>query len=574
MSLATLKALILNSDLVYRTRSSAVAEPGPQRSLNGSRVLLYSGQFDPFHETHKTELAAALGMCGWDRALVVPVPASPGGDPTERAPPWLRIRLCETAVEDFDGVEVDSVALRDDLRTAPELVRRVRAERGSDARIVLLMGADNFRALASWDEAEALLSQTDLLVSTRPGFEIDDPLECLPESIRDRYAEVRPGRWVNLDTGRFVAMKDLGTDGLSSWDVVVALREGDQETLKRALSGPSQDLFLQHYYPDVDWERRDRLFELGKGMRARAKAVLGPDVARRLDRSKGFCARLSAIDPEDPEATAAITDLVYQTVREQPDLLPRVPDLYRRAVRFALDEDLRAMLRKCGDPKPPRAGAGANLLASFAGLSTWLRERVKPVVQDLSQQRTEALASGRPAENLEPLRRGGIGTIRVYIGLSAGADIDKITDEGLTSKLERAFGADEANAELETRGERALLIQHQLGDYSRTPFVSTSLSPAVAGGFYAGAAGHVVVADVPVSEAYFVNDPELWRDTPFESTGNPFWFNQEICARRVRPEWIAEILPAETFPADRAAGLTLESFKGHLRVIQAALKGR
>lgn len=119
-------------------------------------VGLFGGAFDPPHNGHVAlvEGARALGL---DR-LVVLVSEAPGHKPVH-APAEARLQLAAAA---FPGHEVE-------LDPYGRTIDMLRAHRWDDP--ILLIGADQLAAFASWKEPEAVLELARLGVATRPGYE-------------------------------------------------------------------------------------------------------------------------------------------------------------------------------------------------------------------------------------------------------------------------------------------------------------------------------------------------------------------------------------------------------------------
>lgn len=151
-------------------------------------ALLYGGTFDPVHAGHLAVAAAAREAIGADVAFL------PASDPPHRAAPGAsaeqRARMLELAIAGEPGVTVDRRELH---RAGPswtvDTLRGLRAERGPDAPLAWLVGADAFRGLATWHEWRRLFDLAHFVVAVRPGHGLED----LPAAL----AEASAGRWTD-----------------------------------------------------------------------------------------------------------------------------------------------------------------------------------------------------------------------------------------------------------------------------------------------------------------------------------------------------------------------------------------
>lgn len=127
--------------------------------LDGMRVGVYGGRFDPPHNGHVALAAGAKKAFGIER-LHVYVAARPGHK-SASTPIDVRLELARAAFPD-DEVLVDP---------HPRTIDLLRAERF--AHPLFVMGADELCDFPSWKEPDTLLELTELAVGTRPGFPRD-----------------------------------------------------------------------------------------------------------------------------------------------------------------------------------------------------------------------------------------------------------------------------------------------------------------------------------------------------------------------------------------------------------------
>lgn len=151
-----------------------------------SLALFYGGTFDPVHAGHLAVARAVRAAFGGELAFV------PAADPPHRATPGAsaaqRAQMLALAIAGEPGFRVDP---RELLRSGPSwtvtTLRELRAERGPEAPLAWVLGADAFRGLPDWHDWRALLDLAHFVVAVRPGHALD----ALPPALADACA----GRW-------------------------------------------------------------------------------------------------------------------------------------------------------------------------------------------------------------------------------------------------------------------------------------------------------------------------------------------------------------------------------------------
>lgn len=135
-------------------------------------LVCYGGTFDPVHDGHLAVARAARDGLHADVALLPardpPHKAVTGANATQRA------EMLDLAVAGEPGLRVDR---RELSRAGPsysvDTLGELRAERGGDAPIAWLVGADSLRQLHTWHRWRELLQRAHLVVVERPGADID-----------------------------------------------------------------------------------------------------------------------------------------------------------------------------------------------------------------------------------------------------------------------------------------------------------------------------------------------------------------------------------------------------------------
>lgn len=154
-------------------------------------LVLYGGTFDPVHNGHLAIARAARA------ALQVDIHLMPAADPPHRPPPGAaagdRVAMLKLALADEPGLLPDLRELRRHgvdgagRSYSIDTLRGLRAERGDDAPIALLVGADSFIGLPTWKSWQELFGLAHFIVASRAGSPLDGELpRALAGALRGR----------------------------------------------------------------------------------------------------------------------------------------------------------------------------------------------------------------------------------------------------------------------------------------------------------------------------------------------------------------------------------------------------
>ena len=144
--------------------------------LMNNRVGIYPGTFDPIHIGHVTFARETMDKLSLDRVLFIPE----------------RVHLRKTGVSDFYArIDYANETLKDipqfeviELTSVPQTMTAVSKELSElfeQNHIVMLIGSDNLKSLASWVDIADFLMDVELAIGLRG----DDTVETLTPSITD-----------------------------------------------------------------------------------------------------------------------------------------------------------------------------------------------------------------------------------------------------------------------------------------------------------------------------------------------------------------------------------------------------
>jgi nicotinate-nucleotide adenylyltransferase len=222
------------------------------------RIAIYGGTFDPVHMGHEAVARNLTELFALDEVIFVPAYVAPHKRERRVSPAIDRFAMLALATQDERLFRVSAVEVNAPEKPyTVETLTRFREALGETARLFFVMGADSWEEITTWREWERVLSLTDQLVVTRPGYEL--PVEHVTEAVRGRVVDVRgAGRGrveeeLKRSEGPRVYLTDAAEVRLSATDVRAAVARGDFESLG-ALVAPAVAEYIRKYglYRETD----------------------------------------------------------------------------------------------------------------------------------------------------------------------------------------------------------------------------------------------------------------------------------------------------------------------------------
>ena len=163
-------------------------------------IGIFGGTFDPIHNGHLHIARSVLSLLNLQQLQFVPCARPVHRDPP-RATAAQRCRMIELALAGEPRMRLNRLEIeRGGFSYTVDSLREIR--RTEDASLVLLLGADAFNGLASWESPTKILELANLVVCLRPAVEVSP----------DLYAESRVDSVEALGASRAGAILLLEVD--------------------------------------------------------------------------------------------------------------------------------------------------------------------------------------------------------------------------------------------------------------------------------------------------------------------------------------------------------------------------
>lgn len=190
------------------------------------KVGIFGGSFNPPHNGHLNAITTVAKKTGLDKVHVVVAAQSPLKSPTEGPTPEQRLEMTKAAFAQYGSQYVvdDQEIVRGGKSYTIDTVMSMR--QSVDAKdLFLVIGADKLFELDRWKDWEKIISETNLIVTSRPGYDLPNEEDELPEFLKAHVADY-DFNFVELKSGRSIQFLNLTDVEISGTELRKWLRTG------------------------------------------------------------------------------------------------------------------------------------------------------------------------------------------------------------------------------------------------------------------------------------------------------------------------------------------------------------
>lgn len=200
------------------------------------RIGIFGGSFNPPHMGHLNSLQTVLKKAGLDQVRIVPAAQSPLKIPIEGPTPEQRLEMTKLAIQGWgDAFVVDDQEIkRGGTSYTIDTVQALRKDHKAED-LYLILGMDKLEELEHWRNAAELIKETNLIITSRPGFHFPQSQEELPAFIRKEVADF-DFNFIELKTGRNIQFLKLEDVQISATEIRKWIRIGKNVSRQIPLS--------------------------------------------------------------------------------------------------------------------------------------------------------------------------------------------------------------------------------------------------------------------------------------------------------------------------------------------------
>jgi len=201
------------------------------------RIALYGGTFDPVHAGHVAVARRVSQLFEIEKVLFIPAQMAPHKIGRPVTEPIHRYAMLALATQDDPQLSISTFELdAPDRRYTVDTVGHFQRVLGDSTELFFIMGADSWSEITTWREWERLLSMTNHIVVSRPGYE---PVTTQVGRISERIVDVRGGKSpVRTEGANKIFFTDVVMKDVSATNIRRLASEGRVEELTGLVPGP------------------------------------------------------------------------------------------------------------------------------------------------------------------------------------------------------------------------------------------------------------------------------------------------------------------------------------------------
>jgi nicotinate-nucleotide adenylyltransferase len=208
------------------------------------RIALYGGTFDPVHTGHIEVARRVSRLFEIEKVLFIPAQMAPHKIGRPVTEPIHRYAMLALATQNDPGLSISTFELdAPDRRYTVETVEHFQHEVGDSTELFFIMGADSWSEITTWREWKRLLTMTNHIVVTRPGYE---PTETDVGAIGERIVDMRYGKESVGPGVKGIFFTDVVMNDVSATNIRQMARDGRTEELSKLLPVPVLD-YIRKY---------------------------------------------------------------------------------------------------------------------------------------------------------------------------------------------------------------------------------------------------------------------------------------------------------------------------------------
>ncbi len=167
-----------------------------------TRIAYYGGSFDPVHNGHLAIAKTLLEQFGLDEFVFLPAFHAPHKKRKKPTSAYDRYAMLCLLTENEPKIRVSKMEIEMPERPYSVETLTTLNEKLPDTEIFFVMGADSWMDITTWREWEKVLSLSNHIVVTRPGYPVTN--EHVTAAIRSRIVDLRGSQ--KAETGKIQSL--------------------------------------------------------------------------------------------------------------------------------------------------------------------------------------------------------------------------------------------------------------------------------------------------------------------------------------------------------------------------------
>jgi len=211
------------------------------------RAAIYGGTFDPVHKGHIEVARRVLELFELEEVLFVPACVPPHKSAISSV--FHRFAMLALATEQDARLRISTIELDEPERPyAVDTVERMQIAMGANRHLFFMIGADSWFEITTWREWQRLLRMCDVIVVTRPGYELSGKIPPGAAQVVDVRGMTQPeiSEVLARDSGPRTFFTDAAMIDISATAIRASARAGEGVRLSEMVP-PAVANYIEKY---------------------------------------------------------------------------------------------------------------------------------------------------------------------------------------------------------------------------------------------------------------------------------------------------------------------------------------
>ena len=184
---------------------------------------ILGGTFNPIHCAHLAIADEVKQAFQLDRIIFIPAAEPPHKEVAGEVSFRHRLTMVELAIQNEPDFEVSDLEIRRQGKSYSVDTLEILKHEDPAGKLFFIIGMDSYRDIASWKE----FSLCELVVITRPGVEVNEPLAPLPVALHSEFCYDDKSQDLRHKSGNHIYFLSETRLDISSTEIREKLRSGE-----------------------------------------------------------------------------------------------------------------------------------------------------------------------------------------------------------------------------------------------------------------------------------------------------------------------------------------------------------
>jgi nicotinate-nucleotide adenylyltransferase len=205
---------------------------------------ILGGTFNPIHLAHLRIAEEVQQACELDRLLFVPAAEPPHKDVAGEVSFTHRLAMVEAAIRNYPKFQASDLEIKRSGKSFSVDTLEILRKQDPHGELYFIIGLDSYRDIASWKDFTRLFSLSHLVVMTRPGVLVANPLEPLSVAVREDFCyDERAEKFQHKSGNNLIFLKETYLD-ISSTRIRSMLDNG--QSIRHLVTPAVADYIKEH----------------------------------------------------------------------------------------------------------------------------------------------------------------------------------------------------------------------------------------------------------------------------------------------------------------------------------------